>query len=663
VDFGRQHVKRKQERKPGMNEKQIRSEIEALIQQNQIPELKTYLHHRDHNVRKFAVKLMANQPSGYVSQLLFDLFADPKEEVRAEVYQVTWERERESNCKYALKKLKDAIDAGEKGNAEMASATVNGLWTFTSDIHSLKAFEANLEELGLSYLLGQTIAAMLENVSLAEAQEKNTSQAGQDGNLPTWLADDHSRGESLILSEEEKEGYADCNFNDWRGFKASMRLVSPVAAYYPGDVVRVHVDVEASTSHNIDTLKVHLVCKEDYRYTPVALSVSLFGYMPRTETNVWLNTSKTLLNAGGITDGFQQSFEVDFQIPEGDILPTYQGDATQVYFQLQLRGFPTGIVEGQKIKVIIPPPNRNIDPVEIVNTSHQLEVRLRLPRLEWTEGETVQGWVLVRTLVPNVSPVSTSIHLMWEENIPEKPGESHAENKFVEIAHVKTADKTTLPMDHYTSYPFQVTIPKSTRPTLQTLTTMSKWTLVASASTGVFAKVSCVQSLDVYTAPAHNRPERKVSFANPEIKKPDAELNHAIKKPDAVPIQPQELTPQEKRRDVVRGYIKIGGQVTSESDEKIVVQGRSRAPGAPLVILFFMSPLMAILYYFFSRRFRYQTEVYLSTDGEISESGHTIADYQEGERKNGKIGWLLVLANIVLLMFVCLWISSYGGTP
>ena len=90
----------------------VQPEIEAIIKSGQIDRLRSYLFHEDPNVRIVSAELMAGNSLGYVSQFLCDLLGDPNEEVRNIVYRVTWLREKDVCCEYAVKKLKDEIQYG-----------------------------------------------------------------------------------------------------------------------------------------------------------------------------------------------------------------------------------------------------------------------------------------------------------------------------------------------------------------------------------------------------------------------------------------------------------------------------------------------------------------------------------------------------------------------
>jgi len=140
--------------------KDIERGINELINNDRIKDLKIYLFNDDPQTRKISVELMANIQYAYVSQLLCDLLGDNDEGVRETVYKVTWIREKNSNCEYIIKKLKDEIEygsySGMLGPAK-AKQAVKKLLEFAPDQDAKDGILEHIDASGLSYVLDQQV--------------------------------------------------------------------------------------------------------------------------------------------------------------------------------------------------------------------------------------------------------------------------------------------------------------------------------------------------------------------------------------------------------------------------------------------------------------------------------------------------------------------------
>ncbi len=69
-----------------------------------------YLQHPDPEFRKATLGFIGNIGAARVDQVLIDLLGDENTTVRAAVARTIWEREKQVNCKYAVRSLKDEME-------------------------------------------------------------------------------------------------------------------------------------------------------------------------------------------------------------------------------------------------------------------------------------------------------------------------------------------------------------------------------------------------------------------------------------------------------------------------------------------------------------------------------------------------------------------------
>lgn len=83
----------------------------ASLRERRMTALIGYLQHPDAPVRMATMRFVASNQSARVSQVLFDRFvSDPDVAVQVSAAKTIWECEKDSNCKFAIGKLKDTRD-------------------------------------------------------------------------------------------------------------------------------------------------------------------------------------------------------------------------------------------------------------------------------------------------------------------------------------------------------------------------------------------------------------------------------------------------------------------------------------------------------------------------------------------------------------------------
>ncbi len=285
-----------------------------------------------------------------------------------------------------------------------------------------------------------------------------------------------------------------------KGEKANIAVAvdKPGLPYYAGETIRATVSVEAETEVKVRGVRVGLVLWERYKYRGRDDEGDVSEVWTEAEDEVF---GETLLGEGKIPAGFRQSYRVDFRIPL-DVAPPYNGKIAQNRWLVKAvidRPMKKDFSAEVEIPIIVPPPDEPTQSGEFGACSHpdDADIKFVLPRLDWVEGERLEGIVRVRPR-KDFGAGGVSLELVRTEYVPREMGNTHT----VAEAKVQLAGGSDFRVGTAAEFPFGVTVPRQGCPSRRTGRSVVTWTLKATISRRLAKDFSCQQEIWVYNGPA-----------------------------------------------------------------------------------------------------------------------------------------------------------------
>ncbi len=262
-----------------------------------------------------------------------------------------------------------------------------------------------------------------------------------------------------------------------------LELDRPEGPYYPGDPVHLNIHLESEKDLKVQELRASLIFWERYQYTTTHTT----GYgksRSRSTRTHWGTATRVLhkeklLGEGTIPAGFHQTYSLDWSIPQ-DAAPPYAGRVIRSGWLIKVtldRKLRKDINEELKVPVVVPPPGRWAEPGEYGEASHseEADMALWLPRLEWVEGETIQGKVIVRAR-SGVSASGVRIELLRNERVTIRGhgrGGTFSKTEFKD----RIARGVKLNAGEVREFPFSVPVPEIGCPSRDTSVGTVRWSL------------------------------------------------------------------------------------------------------------------------------------------------------------------------------------------
>jgi len=274
-------------------------------------------------------------------------------------------------------------------------------------------------------------------------------------------------------------------------------LDRPAGPYYPGGPVQATITLQNEKELTVRRATAWLVLREEYKY----VRRSAKGHVTRyTETEELRYDQAGLVEEGVIPAG-THTYPVSLRLPD-DAIPSYSGKITKNNWLVKAKFDCPKAFDPEaeaEVPLIVPPPGRNVAPVEVgeAQRCEEAELRLWLPRLEWVEGETIEGKLLVQPR-ENFSVNEVRLELTRTEYVPRASGdtESHAEGK------VKLADKVEFWPANPVEYRFALPVPRQGMPTRSTQFSTVTWSLTATLARRLRKDSAIGAQIEVYNGPA-----------------------------------------------------------------------------------------------------------------------------------------------------------------
>lgn len=209
-----------------------------------------------------------------------------------------------------------------------------------------------------------------------------------------------------------------------KGRHLAIKLDSPADYYLPGDAIRGTVTVSTEDELKINKISVALMSARSYRVLRYKDDYQMDGANPTYETTHMVTEDadvRLVAQAGKVPALTTSSYEFHFTIP-ADASPTSEADIVNVYWVIAATvniPWAYDLLQKQWLTVASAPPGKRLAPgvfgemndPEDDGTSalmsplglsrrargnaYGLKMRLRLPKLEFLEGETFDGSLLL----------------------------------------------------------------------------------------------------------------------------------------------------------------------------------------------------------------------------------------------------------------------------
>ncbi|RLC56751.1 MAG: hypothetical protein DRI80_15850 [Chloroflexota bacterium] len=280
----------------------------------------------------------------------------------------------------------------------------------------------------------------------------------------------------------------------------SLQLDRPAGPYYPGDVVHTDIMLEVEKGMKVQEVRAGLVFWERYQW----IDRDTEGKTSRrwSTDEAWVSR-EILVPKGSIPDDFRQTYSLDWRIPP-EAQPPYAGTISQTRWLVKVtvaRRLKKDINEEIELPLIVPPPGHRAQPDEYGESSHPdaVHMRLRLPGLEFVEGETINGQLLIEPRQDfGVSEVR--LELVRGEYVPRDEGNRHTaiEQK------LQLARKAKFQAGTPVVYDFTLDIPDQGCPTSWTNNSRVNWAIRATLNRRLRKDFKIEQAIFVYNGPAPN---------------------------------------------------------------------------------------------------------------------------------------------------------------
>jgi hypothetical protein len=251
----------------------------------------------------------------------------------------------------------------------------------------------------------------------------------------------------------------------------TIDLDRPAGPYYPGDVIHAALVLESRKDVQVRQFSAGLLAWE------LCISEDSDGDSSRTTTLNEFVTEETLVADMTLAAGFRGSYRLDLPVPR-DAFPPYQSSTIHSGWLVKAvldRGLKKDVTAEVPVPLVVPPPGERAQPGEVGEASHpdQAGMRLWLPRLDWVEGETVEGRLLVNAR-KGFDAGQVRVQLVRREKVHTS---RHKLSNTDWIDRVELAGKTRFEVGQAAEFDFGFDIPVMGCPTRHTEATTVTYTL------------------------------------------------------------------------------------------------------------------------------------------------------------------------------------------
>lgn len=255
------------------------------------------------------------------------------------------------------------------------------------------------------------------------------------------------------------------SFLKGNGASIDIQLDRPEGPYHPGDIVHADITLQCEKEMKARQFRAGLLAWEEF-----VQEDSEGDKTTRSTLNEYVEEA-VLVKDETLQAGYSRSFQMDWRIPT-DAFPPYFSELIRSGYQVVATldlGSKRDIRQQVAVRLVVPPPGKEIYEREYGESSHPKNVHMQLwlPRLEWVEGETIEGKLLIDPKdKTNATGVRIQINRDQRIHAPR-----HKINHADTIGRENLYDKIRFEPGRSHEFPFNITIPEAGSPTRQTEST------------------------------------------------------------------------------------------------------------------------------------------------------------------------------------------------
>lgn len=196
----------------------------------------------------------------------------------------------------------------------------------------------------------------------------------------------------------------------------------------------------------------------------------------------------------------------------------------------------------------------------------------------------------------------------------------------------------------------------------------------SASSTSAFLRAMIVLPQDYYDGPGSVRPQsglalscwqtakQQMAFYQSDTEKTAAlwQVGQPTASGSPKTLQPLPATNQEPSTikptlaGVSQQYLSQGYRVISQTEDTIRLERRASPDTALLILSFLLLTPSALIYFLQARRKIYRVQLHLDSDGQVSESGDKVDEFQRDKNRLKKLGWKVVGIDVLIYVVLCL---------
>lgn len=274
----------------------------------------------------------------------------------------------------------------------------------------------------------------------------------------------------------------------------SIDLDRPTGPFYPGDTVNATITIHSEGKVKVRQAYAGLALWEKYKYKAEDAEGDS---MTSTATSEVFVIKVALMGETEIPAGFNETYRLELPIPP-DAVPPYNGEITQNRWLAKVildRRMKRDFNAEAEIPLVVPPPGQSVQPGLYGTSSHpgEADMQIALPKLEWVEGERIEGRLLV-SAQGKLKAREMRVELVRREHVPREEGST----KDITVDKAQLGGKTELSPGQLAEVPFRLTIPQQGCPTRQTAHSTVTWTLRGVLSRRLAKDLTVSQAILVY---------------------------------------------------------------------------------------------------------------------------------------------------------------------
>ena len=280
--------------------------------------------------------------------------------------------------------------------------------------------------------------------------------------------------------------------------------VDQARGYAPGDTVEATITLSADKGMKAREVRAGLVIWEHYQTIETTEDNDgrdRASHVWRTDEE-WLHR-ETLLKNEGVPSGFNQSYTFSWQIPEQAPAPC-EGKIVQIRYLVKVtvdRAMAKDVNQEQVLQVALPAPGRYVAEGEFGRSKdNEARMRFLLPRLEYVEGETLTGKLVVE---PRQAFDAQEIRVELNRQETVTPGDRTNRATIVEQK-LQLSPAIKLEPGATQEYQFSLPIPARACPSHDTSKTRNAWVLEGIVDRRMRDDVNVEQEVYVYNIPARD---------------------------------------------------------------------------------------------------------------------------------------------------------------